>query len=112
MARCLNHGERCRIRMNVTIFCIYIYDLLAGINFLMKEKNVLSVSISVRNNHERLYFCSGRAAAMFKTDSRVWKGFCVIRDSAEIERVIREYRENLAVTQEFYMGCDAGFSHL
>ena len=33
---------------------------------------------------------------------RVSKGFCVIRDSAEIERVIREYRENPAVIREFY----------
>ena len=44
---------------------------------------------------------------------RVWKGFCVIRDSAEIERVIREYRKlllNPAVIREFYIGCDAGFS--
>ena len=43
-------------------------------------------------------------------DTRVWKGFCVIRDSAEIERVIREYRKNPAVICEFYIGCDAGFS--
>ena len=42
--------------------------------------------------------------------NRVWKGFCVIRDSAEIERVIREYRKNPAVIREFYIGCDAGFS--
>ena len=41
---------------------------------------------------------------------RVWKGFCVIRDSAEIELVIREYRENPAVIREFCIGCDAGFS--
>ena len=44
------------------------------------------------------------------TRNRVWKGFCVIRDSAEIERVIREYRKNPAVIREFYIGCDAGFS--
>ena len=42
--------------------------------------------------------------------SRVWKGFCVIRDAAEIERVIREYRKNPAVIREFLIGCDAGFS--
>ena len=42
--------------------------------------------------------------------NRVWKGFCVIRDSAEMERVIREYRKNPAVICEFYIGCDAGFS--
>ena len=41
--------------------------------------------------------------------SRVWKGFCVIRDLAEIERVIREYRKNPAVIRECYIGCDAGF---
>ena len=33
----------------------------------------------------------------------------MIRDSAEIERVIREYRKNPAVIREFYIGCDAGF---
>ena len=38
------------------------------------------------------------------------EGFCVIRDSAEIERVIREYRKNPGVIREFYIGCDAGFS--
>ena len=42
--------------------------------------------------------------------NRVWKGFCVIRDLAEIERVIWEYRKNPAVIREFYIGCDAGFS--
>ena len=31
-------------------------------------------------------------------------------DSAEIERVIREYRENPGVIREFCIGCDAGFS--
>ena len=41
---------------------------------------------------------------------RVWKGYCVIRDSAEIERVIREYRKNPTLIREFYIGCDAGFS--
>ena len=34
----------------------------------------------------------------------------MIRDSAEIELVIREYRENAAVIREFCIGCDAGFS--
>ena len=34
----------------------------------------------------------------------------MIRDSAEIERVIREQRENPAVIREFYIGCDVGFS--
>ena len=34
----------------------------------------------------------------------------MIRDSAEIELAIREYRENPAVIREFYVGCDAGFS--
>ena len=34
----------------------------------------------------------------------------MIRDSAEIERVIREYRKNPAVIREFDIGCDAGFS--
>ena len=38
------------------------------------------------------------------------EGFCVMWDSAEIERVIREYKENPAVTREFYIGCDTGFS--
>ena len=38
------------------------------------------------------------------------EGFCVIQDSAEIERVIREYRKNPAVIREFYISCDAGFS--
>ena len=42
--------------------------------------------------------------------NRVWKGFCVIRDSAEIERVIREYRKNPAVIRELYIGCKAGSS--
>ena len=45
--------------------------------------------------------------------SRVWKGFCAIRDSAEIELVIREYRKKkkkTAVIHEFCIGCDAGFS--
>ena len=42
--------------------------------------------------------------------NRVWKGFCVIRDSAEIELVIRECRENPAAIREFCIGCDAGFS--
>ena len=42
--------------------------------------------------------------------NRVWKGFCVIRDSAEIELVIREYRKNPAVIREFSIGCEAGFS--
>ena len=42
--------------------------------------------------------------------SRVWKGFCVIRDSAEIERVIREYSKNPAVIREFCIGFDVGFS--
>ena len=41
---------------------------------------------------------------------RFWKGFCVIWDSAEIERVIREYRKNSAVISEFYISCDARFS--
>ena len=41
---------------------------------------------------------------------RVWKGFCGIWDSAEIECVVREYRKNPAVIREFYIGCDAGFS--
>ena len=43
------------------------------------------------------------------SNNRVWKGFCVIRDSAEIERVIREYRKNPAVIREFRIGCEAGF---
>ena len=34
----------------------------------------------------------------------------MIRDSAEIELVIPEYRENPAVIREFRIGCDAGFS--
>ena len=34
----------------------------------------------------------------------------MIWDSAEIERVIREYIENPAVIREFYIGCDTGFS--
>ena len=34
----------------------------------------------------------------------------MIRDSAEIERVIREYRKNPAVIREFRIGCEAGFS--
>ena len=34
----------------------------------------------------------------------------MIWDSAEIERVIREYRENPVVIREFYIGYDAGFS--
>ena len=34
----------------------------------------------------------------------------MIRDSTEIELVIREYRENPAVIREFSVGCDAGFS--
>ena len=55
---------------------------------------------------EKGWFCS------VKRLHRVWKGFCVIRDSAEIERVIREYRKNPAVIREFYIGCDAGFSFL
>ena len=46
----------------------------------------------------------------FGSSFKVWKGFCVIRDSAEIELVIREYRENPAVILEFCVGCDAGFS--
>ena len=41
---------------------------------------------------------------------RVWRGFCVIRDSAENERLIREYRKNPAVIREFRIGCEAGFS--
>ena len=41
---------------------------------------------------------------------RVWKGFYVIRDLAEIELVIREYIENPAVIREFCISCDAGFS--
>ena len=45
-----------------------------------------------------------------KPKNRVWKGFCMIRDSAEIECVIREYRKKPAVIREFYIGCDAGFS--
>ena len=44
------------------------------------------------------------------TVHRVWKGFCVIWDSAEIEVVIREYRENPAVIREFCVSCDVGFS--
>ena len=39
----LGHGERCRIRMNATIFCIYIYDLLATTNCLMKEKRTFGI---------------------------------------------------------------------
>ena len=34
----------------------------------------------------------------------------MIRDWAEIERVIREYREYPAVIREFSIGYDAGFS--
>ena len=34
----------------------------------------------------------------------------MIQDSAEIERVIREYRKNPAVIREFYIDCDAAFS--
>ena len=34
----------------------------------------------------------------------------MIRDSAEIERMIREYRKNPAVIREFCIGFDAGFS--
>ena len=34
----------------------------------------------------------------------------MIRDSAEIERVIREDRKNPAVIRECYIGCDAGLS--
>ena len=45
-----------------------------------------------------------------KPKNRVWNGFCMIRDLAEIECVIREYRKNPAVIREFYIGCDAGFS--
>ena len=41
----------------------------------------------------------------WRTASRVWKGFCVIPNSAEIERVILEYREIPAVIREFYIGC-------
>ena len=41
---------------------------------------------------------------------RIWKGFFVIRDSAEIELVIREYRKNSAVIREFYNSCDTRFS--
>ena len=33
----------------------------------------------------------------------------VIRDLAEIECVIREYRKNLTVIREFCIGCEAGF---
>ena len=43
------------------------------------------------------------------TRNRVWKGLYVIRDSAETELVIREYRENPAAIREFCIGC-AGFS--
>ena len=42
--------------------------------------------------------------------NRVWKGLCVIRDSAENQHVIREYRENPAVIREFCVCCDVGFS--
>ena len=35
---------------------------------------------------------------------------CVIRDSAETERVIREYTKSPAVIHEFRIGCEAGFS--
>ena len=42
--------------------------------------------------------------------NRVWKGFCVIRDLAEIECVIRECKINPAVIRENYIGCDAGFA--
>ena len=42
--------------------------------------------------------------------NRVWKGFCVIQDSAESERVIREYRKNPTVIREFRIGYEAGFS--
>ena len=34
----------------------------------------------------------------------------MIRDLAEIERVIRDYRLNPPVIRESYIGCDAGFS--
>ena len=34
----------------------------------------------------------------------------MIRDSAEIECVIREYSKNPAVIREFCIGFDAGFS--
>ena len=54
-----------------------------------------------------------RALASHRCDpgsNRVWKGFCVIRGSAEIERVIRDYRKNPAVIREFSIGCDVGFS--
>ena len=48
-----------------------------------------------------LYFImetgSGRGSA--------WSG-----NSAEIERVIWEYRKNLAMIREFYIGCDVWFS--
>ena len=42
--------------------------------------------------------------------NRVWKGFCVIRDLAEIDCVIRESKINPAVNREYYIGCDAGFA--
>ena len=47
---------------------------------------------------------------LYFSKNRVWKAFCVIRDSAETELVIREYRENPAVIREFWVGCDAEFS--
>ena len=37
---------------------------------------------------------SHRQPDVDEPDYRVWKGFCVIRDLAEIERVIRGYRKS------------------
>ena len=69
-----------------------------------------------KKNCTQSFFLAGRQQQSLTSINftlyRVWKGFCVIRDSAEIERLIREYRENLAVIREFYIGCDAGFSYL
>ena len=47
---------------------------------------------------------------MMMATIRFRKGFCVIRDLAELECVIWEYKVNLAVIREYYIDCDVGFA--
>ena len=59
----------------------------------------------------RVLFCAPlQMQSWYNFLYRVWKGFYMIRDSAEIERVIWEYRKNPAVNRDFCIGFDAGFS--
>ena len=90
---------------------IGLYQFRVGGNFIFTENETTVESRFLEPPRETKIGSRNREFEKSKVAlNRVWKGFCVIRDSAEIERVIREHKENPAVIREFYIGCDAGFS--